>query len=191
MPKAQYYKNQAGENSICSIFCPACGNEHTFDLSRWQFNGDLEKPTFSPSMNASCGWTPKRNPQFPILRTPSRSVNNLGRVREVPWEMILPHEGQAVRNHYGQSLEFIASRGGLSPREAVAVLKDIVVKDIVEEQAESELVTLVNAFYTAQPWNRCHSFVREGRIEFLGDCTHAMVGQTVDLPDIEHLGINT
>jgi hypothetical protein len=31
----------------------------------------------------------------------------------------------------------------------------------------------------------CHSFVTGGRIEFLGDCTHALAGQTVDLPDIE------
>jgi hypothetical protein len=31
----------------------------------------------------------------------------------------------------------------------------------------------------------CHSFVRNGRIEFLHDCTHALAGQTVDLPDIQ------
>lgn len=31
----------------------------------------------------------------------------------------------------------------------------------------------------------CHSFVREGRIEFLSDCSHAMAGQTVDLPEVE------
>lgn len=31
---------------------------------------------------------------------------------------------------------------------------------------------------------RCHSFIRDGRIQFLGDCTHALAGQTVDLPDI-------
>lgn len=30
----------------------------------------------------------------------------------------------------------------------------------------------------------CHSFVRDGRIEFLGDCTHALAGQTVDLPEV-------
>jgi len=30
----------------------------------------------------------------------------------------------------------------------------------------------------------CHSFVRDGRIEFLGDCTHALAGQTVDLSEI-------
>jgi hypothetical protein len=29
----------------------------------------------------------------------------------------------------------------------------------------------------------CHSFVTDGRIQFLGDCTHALAGQTVDLPD--------
>jgi len=32
---------------------------------------------------------------------------------------------------------------------------------------------------------RCHSFVREGRIEFLGDCTHGFAGSTVDLPEVE------
>ena len=31
----------------------------------------------------------------------------------------------------------------------------------------------------------CHSFVRDGRIEFLPDCTHSLAGQTVDLPDID------
>jgi hypothetical protein len=30
---------------------------------------------------------------------------------------------------------------------------------------------------------RCHSFVRDGRIEYLTDCGHALAGQTVDLPD--------
>lgn len=31
----------------------------------------------------------------------------------------------------------------------------------------------------------CHSFVKNGRIEFLGDCTHALAGQIVDLPERE------
>lgn len=30
----------------------------------------------------------------------------------------------------------------------------------------------------------CHSFVHAGRIQFLGDCTHELRGQTVDLPDM-------
>lgn len=29
----------------------------------------------------------------------------------------------------------------------------------------------------------CHSFVRDGKIEFLGDCTHKLAGQTVELPE--------
>lgn len=29
----------------------------------------------------------------------------------------------------------------------------------------------------------CHSFVTDGRIAFLTDCTHSLAGQTVDLPD--------
>ena len=31
----------------------------------------------------------------------------------------------------------------------------------------------------------CHSFVTDGRIQFLDDCTHALAGQTVDLPDFD------
>lgn len=36
------------------------------------------------------------------------------------------------------------------------------------------------------PWEnyRCHSFVRNGSIEFLSDCTHALAGQTVALPPL-------
>jgi hypothetical protein len=30
----------------------------------------------------------------------------------------------------------------------------------------------------------CHYFIRAGRIEFCGDSTHALAGQTVDLPEI-------
>jgi hypothetical protein len=29
----------------------------------------------------------------------------------------------------------------------------------------------------------CHSFVKAGQIEFLGDCTHALKSQTVPIPD--------
>lgn len=30
----------------------------------------------------------------------------------------------------------------------------------------------------------CHSFLEAGRFRFLGDCTHELAGQTVDLPDL-------
>ena len=31
----------------------------------------------------------------------------------------------------------------------------------------------------------CHSFVRNGKVEFLSDCTHEFAGQTVDLLEVE------
>lgn len=31
---------------------------------------------------------------------------------------------------------------------------------------------------------RCHTFVTDGKIQFLSDCTHALAGQTVPLPDL-------
>lgn len=29
----------------------------------------------------------------------------------------------------------------------------------------------------------CHSFVRDGKIQFLSDCTHNLAGKTIDVPD--------
>jgi hypothetical protein len=31
--------------------------------------------------------------------------------------------------------------------------------------------------------SRCHSYVTDGKIQFLDDCTHDLKGQTVDLPE--------
>jgi hypothetical protein len=33
--------------------------------------------------------------------------------------------------------------------------------------------------------NVCHSFIKNGMIEFLSDCTHDLKGKTVPLPDVE------
>lgn len=33
--------------------------------------------------------------------------------------------------------------------------------------------------------SRCHSFVRDGKIEFLSDSYHKLAGQTVEIPDWE------
>lgn len=83
-----------------AFYCPGCECSHGVWTTReghpvWEFNGDLERPTFKPSIR---------------VRWPSG-----------------------------------------------------------EEQRE----------------NICHSFVREGRIQYLADCTHRLVGQTIDLPEIE------
>lgn len=34
-----------------------------------------------------------------------------------------------------------------------------------------------------EPPGCCHYFLTNGQLQFLGDCTHAMAGQTVPLPD--------
>ena len=49
----------------------------------------------------------------------------------------------------------------------------------------SVLVTYdgVDAGTDGAPPRVCHSFVADGRVQFLGDCTHALAGQTVDLGD--------
>lgn len=31
----------------------------------------------------------------------------------------------------------------------------------------------------------CHSFITDGKIKFLDDCTHSLKGQTVELPEID------
>jgi hypothetical protein len=30
----------------------------------------------------------------------------------------------------------------------------------------------------------CHLFLTDGRLQYLGDCTHALAGQTVPLPEL-------
>jgi hypothetical protein len=33
------------------------------------------------------------------------------------------------------------------------------------------------------PERQCHSFVTDGKIQFLPDCYHSLKGQTVELPE--------
>ena len=42
----------------------------------------------------------------------------------IPYDIIAPHEAQAMENHGGQSLQRLAERGGLDWAEILAVLKD-------------------------------------------------------------------
>lgn len=43
----------------------------------------------------------------------------------VPWKMVAPFEDAAKRNHGGQSLKTLHSRGGLSPREFRSVMTGV------------------------------------------------------------------
>lgn len=103
--------DRVADGSMVMFWCPGCLNFHGVWLrghgdknphgASWDWNGDLVRPTFSPSILVRVG------PFSPNAK---------------------PH--------------------GMDPNTRMIV---------------------------------CHSFVREGRIEFLTDCTHAMAGQTVDL----------
>lgn len=100
------------ENNHVSFTCPGCGDAHTVPVgpNGWGWNGDLNKPTLTPSLLVRSG-------------------------------------------HYADAWK---------PGDACWCGKD----------------------YGFECY-RCHSFVRDGRIEFLGDSTHKLAGQTVDLLDVE------
>ena len=61
--------------------------------------------------------------RFPLMTShPERFVCE--QIPWLPWELLAPHNEQAKINHCGQDLEKLASRGGLSACEAVAILED-------------------------------------------------------------------
>ena len=41
--------NPIGEERY-AFYCPGCKHYHVYTVPRWSFNGDLEKPTFRPSL---------------------------------------------------------------------------------------------------------------------------------------------
>lgn len=43
------------------VYCPACKTDHLFD-HRWDFNGDLELPTFTPSLVVQIDFSIKNRP---------------------------------------------------------------------------------------------------------------------------------
>ena len=104
------------------FLCPGCGESHDVNIAEghpgWEFNGDFERPTLSPSV---------------LVR----------------------------RGHYCNNPPV--------PGDCACDFQQ--------------------RFPDEEPWDWpcgvCHSFVRDGRIEFLTDCTHALAGQTVELLEIK------
>lgn len=62
--------------------------------------------------------------QFPIASYWSRSKHCHVKGWSIPWDMLTPHEKQALDNHCGQTLKRLAERGGFAACEAIAVLED-------------------------------------------------------------------
>lgn len=110
-----------GTDGMLLFWCPGCDGAHGVRHGdgpgpRWGWNGDVNKPTFTPSINVV----------YEHLSDASRARND------------------AFKAEHGRYM---------TPAELPYDQREV-----------------------------CHSFVKEGRIQFLGDCTHALAGQTVDLP---------
>lgn len=65
--------------------------------------------------------------------------------RRVPWSVLAPHEKQAMSNHGGQSLERLAERGGLSPKEMFAVIGDRPYRDVAQLLEETAIHAIKKA----------------------------------------------
>ena len=85
--------------------------------------------------------------EFPILKSNGETI---------PWESIASHKAQALINH-GQSLEKLASRGGLSWCEALAVLRDSKFITMPEEEAKEKVLVLLpnQEWIVPVTWEAC------------------------------------
>jgi hypothetical protein len=85
--------------------------------------------------------------RFPIIIPHTRKLrkicDELDCPRSIPWELIAPKEEQAKNNH-DQSLKELASRCGLDPAEAVAVLEGKDWRDFREPYLKSASSWSVN-----------------------------------------------
>lgn len=99
-------------HDLAQIFCPGCQMLHELriapDPKPWGFNGDYQKPTFTPSLLVR-GTIPITDEEHKVLM----------------------------------------GGGTITPRPFV-----------------------------------CHSFIKDGQIQYLTDSTHSLAGQTVDLPEV-------
>lgn len=105
-------------------WCLGCEGAHSIAYGegsgpRWGWNGDVNKPTFTPSVLVT--WTEPKNLHDPEAM--NRDIIEAGARREAG-----------------------------------------------EQNVKVPCVDKV-----------CHSFVVNGQMQFLGDCTHSLAGQTVDI----------
>jgi hypothetical protein len=54
----------------------------------------------------------------------------------------------------------------------------------MERPTFSPSILLKTEILHGQVVSVCHSFVRDGKIQYLGDCTHALAGKTIDMVEI-------
>lgn len=114
MARARYATNGTAPGRCVLFWCPGCDCAHKIVIETpesWTFNGDLERPTISPSV------------------------------------LVHMHKWDGTVEEYGHWTR--PTHPGVAPGGECT----------------------------------CHSFVVDGQIQFLSDCTHTLAGQTVELPD--------
>ena len=105
--------------NMLSFWCPGCNDRHSVTIAPgegcWGWNGDLNKPSFTPSI---------------LVRT----------------------------GHH------------------------------VDGRADTCWCTYEQRYGKVAPFKcgTCHSFVTDGQIQFLGDCSHELAGKTVPLPEFNN-----
>ena len=98
----------------------------------------MNNTTNTPERLSPAGLLGRR---FPIMRNHPKGEPQP--VESIPWDLIAPHALQAYNNH-GQSLERLASRGGLSACEAVAIIEDRSWRKMPADDAATRLAELVS-----------------------------------------------
>lgn len=105
------------QSGALSFWCPGCQKAHLVYIDgsgpRWAWNGNADKPTFSPSLL-------------------------------VTWHQWTP------------------------PATTPEIRDKITKGEILQTKVD----------------HVCHSFIRDGEIQYLSDCTHALAGKTVPLPNL-------
>jgi hypothetical protein len=114
-----------GADNALIWWCPGCDGPHKIHTGegagpRWGYNGNAEKPTFTPSVLVT--WTEPAN----------------------------RHNHEAMQ------------------------------RDLAEAQRRREAGE--QNVRVPQANKVCHSFVVDGQMQMLSDCTHALAGQTVPIP---------
>ena len=71
-----------------------------------------------------------------------------------------------------------------NPSILVSYTKTLLSNKEIVELCEKRSAGILDNFEVPHTKAICHSFVIEGKIQFLSDCTHSLAGQTIDLPDL-------
>ncbi len=75
----------------------------------------------------------------------------LGCPKSIPWDVIAPHEKQAMSNHGQQTLDTLDRRGGLWVTELLAVLSDRGYREAVAGLTSAEVWEQLEPLLTPTP----------------------------------------